>query len=94
MDPEHRFYFRGPKGELNLAAQNLRIFMQLAEGVNEETWLFHLREGDYAKWFREIIHDNELASLADELSRNGEATPDESRERLFELIRRKYEAAV
>jgi hydroxymethylpyrimidine pyrophosphatase-like HAD family hydrolase len=94
MDPEHRFYFRGPKGELNLAAQNLRIFMQLAEGVNEETWLFHLREGDYAKWFREIIHDNELAALADELSRNGEATPDESRERLFELIRRKYEAAV
>ena len=57
MDPEHRFYFRGPKGELNLPAQNLRIFMQLGEGVDDETWLHHLRQGDYDRWFREIIKD-------------------------------------
>jgi hypothetical protein len=47
MDPEHRFYFRGPKDELNLPAQNLRIFMQVGEGVDDDTWLYHLRQGDY-----------------------------------------------
>lgn len=91
MDPEHRFYFRGPKGELNLAAQNLRVFMQLGEGVDDKTWDFHLREGDYARWFREIIKDEELAARAEKLSTNGNLPPAESRERLFEYIRQRYQ---
>lgn len=94
MDPEHRFYFRGPKGELNLAAQNLRIFMQLAEGVSDETWLHHLKQGDYSNWFRNVVRDTEMAQLAEELTRNGEPLANESREQLFELIRRRYETKV
>jgi hypothetical protein len=91
MDPEHRFYFRGPEGELNLAAQNLRLFMQLGEGVDDETWLFHLREGDYERWFREMIKDEELADRAKELRRNGDVSADESRQEIFDYIRKKYE---
>ncbi len=91
MDPDDRFYFRGPEGELNLAAQNLRIFMQLGEGVDDETWLFHLREGDYERWFREMIQDDDLADRAQELGRNGDVSAEESRERIFEFIRKKYE---
>src|SRR5205085_10535135 len=47
LSPADRFYFRGPDGKLNLAAQNLRIFMQLGEGVDDVTWQFHLKQGDY-----------------------------------------------
>jgi hypothetical protein len=91
MDPEHRFYFRGPKGELNLAAQNLRIFMQLGEGVDDETWLFHLRESDYEHWFRELIKDEELANVAAELRREAKVSAAESRRQIFDFIRKKYE---
>ena len=41
------FYFRGPEGKLNLRAQNLQIFLQMADGVDDETWIWHLRNGDY-----------------------------------------------
>jgi hydroxymethylpyrimidine pyrophosphatase-like HAD family hydrolase len=94
MDPDLRFYFRGPKGELNLAVQNLRIFMQLGEGVDDDTWIHHLCQGDYANWFRDVIHDNELARLADELAEDKSASPQDSREQLFDLIHRRYETKV
>jgi hypothetical protein len=91
MDPEHRFYFRGPKGELNLAAQNLRIFMQLGEGVDDKTWTYHLRQGDYARWFRNILKDEGLAERAERIGRNGHTSAAESRAKLFEYIRQRYE---
>jgi hypothetical protein len=90
MDAEHRFYFRGPKGELNLPAQNLRMFMQLGEGVDDDTWLFHLREGDYDHWFREVIKDENLADRAEKLRNNGDVSAAESRGKIFELIRQTY----
>ncbi len=49
MSPDDRFYFRGSEGELNLPAQNLRIFMQVGEGVDDKTWQHHLKNGDYAQ---------------------------------------------
>jgi hydroxymethylpyrimidine pyrophosphatase-like HAD family hydrolase len=91
MDDEHRFYFRGPHRELNLPAQNLRMFMQLGQGVDDETWLHHLRAGDYEQWFREIIKDDGLADRAAKLSNNGKVSADESREQIFEYIRQAYE---
>jgi hypothetical protein len=59
---EHSFYFRGPDGKLNLRAQNLMSFLQLADGVDDETWLFHLDSGDYSRWFASVIKDEGLAS--------------------------------
>jgi hypothetical protein len=91
MDEEHRFYFRGPKGELNLPAQNLRIFMQLGEGVDDETWLHHLRKGDYEQWFREIIKDDMLADRVAKLRSNGSISASDSRQQIFEFIRQAYE---
>src|SRR5262245_36433512 len=61
LAPELSFYFRGPEGKLKLRAQNLHVFMQLADGVDDETWLYHLRSGDFSNWFRSTIKDNELA---------------------------------
>ena len=91
MDPQDRFYFRGPDGKLNLAAQNLRIFMQLGEGVDDKTWQHHLRQGDYVRWFREVIKDDELANRAEKLRHRGELSAKESRKQLFDFIRQRYE---
>jgi hypothetical protein len=38
--------------------------LQLADGVHDETWIFHLKRGDYSSWFDRIIKDNDLAEEA------------------------------
>src|SRR5205823_4627265 len=35
LPPERSFYFRGPQKKMNLRAQNLFLFLQMAEGVDE-----------------------------------------------------------
>jgi hypothetical protein len=67
------------------------MFMQLGEGVDDKTWQHHLRKGDYARWFRGVLKDEDLAKLADSLSRNGKSSPGQSRQQLFDFIRKKYE---
>ena len=60
--PEDRsFYFRGSQGKLKLRAHNLIVFMDLADGVDDDTWLFHLRNGEVSAWLRAGIKDAELA---------------------------------
>jgi hydroxymethylpyrimidine pyrophosphatase-like HAD family hydrolase len=61
LGPDRSFYFRGPAGKLNLKAQNLVLFLQLADGVDDVTWEFHRQQGDYSRWFREHVKDPELA---------------------------------
>jgi hydroxymethylpyrimidine pyrophosphatase-like HAD family hydrolase len=90
MDPESCFHFRGPTGALNLAAGNLRTFMQLAEGVDDETWAYHLKRGDYASWFREKIQDQELTAVTEQLQCADAVSPQDSRQRMLEMIRKLY----
>ena len=89
MDPADCFYFRGPKRALKLPAGSLRRFMQLAEGVDEATWRYHLKRGDYARWFRDKIQDQELAALAEQLQSH-EIAPKDSRDQMLEMIRKMY----
>jgi HAD superfamily hydrolase (TIGR01484 family) len=86
---EKAFYFRGPDGKLNLRAQNLSIFLQMAEGVDEETWNFHLRNGDYSSWMRTAIKDDDLA---DEVARFEHAglPAKESFARVRAVVERRY----
>ncbi len=84
------FRFRGPDGRLNLRAQNLAVFLQMADGVDDATWLFHLRRGDYARWFEEAIKDRSLADLARQLEDADGLTPEEGRRRLREAIEQTY----
>jgi HAD superfamily hydrolase (TIGR01484 family) len=83
------FYFRGPAGKLNLRAQNLALFVQIAEGVDDDTWLFHLRNGDVARWFRADVKDAELADEAEAVAASG-ASAGESRARVREAIEKRY----
>jgi hydroxymethylpyrimidine pyrophosphatase-like HAD family hydrolase len=90
LPPERSFYFRGADGRLNLRAQNLILFQQLADGVDDETWSHHLQLGDYSRWFREGIKDDELAADAEQVERESGLTPRDSRERIKAAIAQRY----
>jgi len=86
----HSFYFRGPHGKTNLKAHNLAIFSHLAQGIDEETWMFHLLRGDYSRWFRDAIRDAHLADEASRLERRDDLAPWQTRELIRELISSRY----
>lgn len=90
LSPDRSFYFRGPQGKLNLRAQNLMTFVQLLEGVDDETWLHHLRQGEYSQWFRENIKSEELASVTAEIEKQKNLTAEESRARVKEEVEQRY----
>lgn len=94
MGPDISFYFRGPNNVLNLRARNLTMFLQLADGVDDETWLYHLRRGDYSRWFREAIKDERLAEEAAQVEQQDWLRARESRQRIKEAVERRYTAAV
>jgi hypothetical protein len=72
LGPDKSFYFRGPGARLNLRAQNLRLFLQVADGVDAETWLHHLRRSDYSRWVRDAIKDQSLADKIAAIERAGD----------------------
>lgn len=90
LGPDRSFYFRGPEGRLNLRAQNLMLFLQLAEGVDDDTWNYHLRRRDYSSWFREKIKSQELADKARRIEEAGALPAAESRARIKAAIEEGY----
>lgn len=86
------FYFRGPDGKLNLRAQNLALFNQIAAGVDDRTWEHHLRSGEYSAWFRDVIKDDELAEETARVEADPGLTPAESRKLIANAISRLYTA--
>lgn len=94
LGPDKSFYFRGPGERLQLRAQNLNLFVQIAEGVDDETWRHHLEQSDYSKWIADAIKDPELAAEVAEVERESELSPAESRRRIFEAIGRRYTLAA
>jgi HAD superfamily hydrolase (TIGR01484 family) len=92
LGEDKSFYFRGPEGALNLRAQNLAMFLQLAAGVDDKTWLHHLRAGAYSKWFRDAINDEELAAEAAAVERDGSLSANGARARIKDIVERRYTA--
>jgi HAD superfamily hydrolase (TIGR01484 family) len=90
LGPERNFIFSGPEGKLNLRAQNLAIFLQMADGVDDETWVHHLRRGDYSAWFRTQIKDAELADEAAAIEANPDVPPRDSRAALRAAVEKRY----
>jgi hypothetical protein len=84
------FYFRGPDHKLNLRAQNLNTFLQLAEGIDDETWLYHLRNGDYSRWFEQVIKDPELAREARIIEQDERQAPTQSKTKIKEAVESRY----
>lgn len=90
LPADRSFYFRGPRGELNLRAQNLMVFCRLSDGIDDATWLYHLRQGDYSRWIEEAIKDRALAEIVREVESSSSLSPQASRLRIAEAIEERY----
>jgi hypothetical protein len=84
------FFFRGPDKRLNLRAHNLMLFLLLAEGVDDDTWIFHLRNGEYSKWFRDSVKDRDLADAASQVERDDRLDAHASRAVIRDAIEKRY----
>jgi hydroxymethylpyrimidine pyrophosphatase-like HAD family hydrolase len=91
LGPDRSFWFRGPQARLNLRAQNLTVFLQIADGVDDETWLHHLGRGDYSRWIRESVKDADLAATIAGIEQGASALDaTESRGRVRAAIEERY----
>ena len=90
VGPERSFTFRGSEGKLNLKAQNLVVFLQMADGVDDDTWTHHLRQHDYSRWFREQIRDEQLAAEVESIEAQPGATPRASRAAVRAAVEKRY----
>ena len=84
------FFFRGPAARMNLRAQNLTSFCELASGVDDDTWVFHLRRGDYSAWIAEIIRDADLAREVAGIEQASHLAPLDSRRLVRDAIDGRY----
>jgi len=64
--------------------------MTIMSGIDDETWLFHLRKGDYSQWFENEIKDEELINEARAIETMQDLSPADSRKKLQALISERY----
>ncbi|HLG97015.1 MAG TPA: HAD hydrolase family protein [Bryobacteraceae bacterium] len=94
LAPDRSFYFRGATGKLNLRAYNLITFLNMLSGVDDETWMFHLRSRHYSAWFRNEIKDEGLAQDTAAIENDPAVDAKESREKVSRLIKERYTLAA
>lgn len=90
LPDDRTFVFRGPRGKLHLRAYNLMTFLELAGGVDDATWLHHLRGGEYSKWIREAIRDEDLAREVAEAEARYTRDPAAGREAVRKAVEQRY----
>jgi hydroxymethylpyrimidine pyrophosphatase-like HAD family hydrolase len=90
LGEDKSFYFRGLDGKMNIRIQNLTLFTQIAEGIDDETWLYHLRRHDYSAWLREVIKDGAIADDVALIENSGHLSANESRAQILDAIRKQY----
>lgn len=90
LPPDRSFYFRGPEGKLNLRAQNLLQFLEIAAGVDDDTWQYHFGRADYSRWFRDVIKDTELAADATAVERDRFQSRDDAFAALRAAVESRY----
>jgi hypothetical protein len=90
LPPDRSFYFRGPQHKLKLRAYNLILFLQMAEGVDEETWTHHLKRGDYSEWIRHAIKDDGLADQIHAFEQDESLSAEASLRAIREAIEQRY----
>jgi hypothetical protein len=66
------------------------MFVQIASGVDDETWRYHLSRGDYSAWFRDVIKDRQLADEAEAIERERTADAAQTREKMRRAIDARY----
>jgi hypothetical protein len=94
LGKDKSFYFHGADHKLNLRANNLMTFIQLADGIDDATWEHHLRAHDYSSWFRNSIKDDGLAQDAEKIENDQRISALESRSRMAASINQRYTKAA
>jgi len=84
------FYFRGEDNKLNLKAHNLMMFIQLAAGVDDQTWFYHLHQQDYSTWLRNCIKDQTLTAEVNQVEQTADISAEESRDQIKLAIEKRY----
>jgi len=87
---DNSFIFTGEGRSLHLVANNLMLFLHIAEGIDIDTWLYHLHRKDFTNWFRLTIHDEDLAKAGEEAEKMTDASG--SRRHVLDFIAEKYTA--
>jgi len=92
LGEDRSFFFRGPDGAMRIRAQNLSMFLQVGDGVDRDTYLFHLRNGDFETWIRTSIKDDDLADEVANFAANDDLSIDEDRRLMRAAIEGRYTA--
>ena len=94
LEDERAFYFRGPSGKMNLRAQNLATFLQISEGIDQESWEYHANQGDYSNWLTTAIKDAELGEEVKRIERDKNLPLEGKRAQIAKAIEAKYTASA
>ncbi len=89
LGEDRSFFFRGPQARLNLRAANLTTFLDLADGVDDDTWQYHRQQHDYSSWVERSIKDRELAEEIAEVEA-GDLPVGPARAAIRHAIERRY----
>lgn len=88
---DRSFFFKGPHGKMNLKAQNLMIFLQIADGIDDETWEYHRKAGEYSNWLGDAgVKDKHLQREVADIEQDESISPKESRRKIREAIENRY----
>ncbi len=90
LSKESSFYFTGPASTMHLRAQNIMVFLDLADGIDDDTWMYHLKRGDYSNWFAHSIKDDAMAAQLRDIEQRSDATPRETRAAIRAAVERDY----
>ena len=89
LGDDKAFFFRGAEGKLRLRATNLVMFLEMAEGVDDDTWQWHRDRGDFSAWAEASIKDGELTAELRGIE-GSSATATEARQQVRNAIERRY----
>ena len=83
------YFYLGENKPAGLAARSLKEFYDAVKTVDSTSLEFHVQRGDFEKWIREVLGDEELAAEIAEL-RPANLSGDSLRNKLCENIGRNY----
>jgi len=89
LGDDKAFFFRGAEGKLRLRATNLIMFLEMADGVDDETWEWHRARADFSAWVETSIKDGELAVQMRAIEQDASPT-DEARLAIRAFIEHRY----
>jgi hypothetical protein len=73
-----------------LSAHNLSLFLQMADGVDDATWLHHLQRRDYSTWLGEAIKNSELTEQVAAIEERRDLDARASRKAVRDVIEKFY----